>query len=195
MIRHTLLAFSIGFIVFLLYLMQYTGFFKSVTLAMDQRGPYTLVYKDYQGAYYKIVPTIEEVEKWAKEQGLSCRLSFGLYLDNPELIEEGRLRAKGGCLIDPKNQEEAKRFETLKAQLPADYKIEIFPESRSVVALFGGSPGIGPMRVYPKAYDFMKEQKLTPQGPVLEIYEIFDSKSMHTTYVWPLLEETKSSGK
>ena len=57
MLRHTLLAFSIGLIIFMLYLMQYTGFFKSVTVAIDQRGPYTLIYKDYQGAYYKIVPT------------------------------------------------------------------------------------------------------------------------------------------
>lgn len=168
--------------------MQYTGFFKSVTVAVDQRGPYTLIYKDYQGAYYKIVPTIEEVEKWAKSQGLSCRLSFGMYLDNPEVVEEGRLRAKGGCLIDLQNPEEIKKYESLKDKLPTDYKTEIFPETKSVVALFAGSPGIGPMRVYPKAYDFMKTGKLNPQGPVLEIYEIFDSKSMQTTYVWPLIE-------
>lgn len=189
MLRHTLLAFSIGLIIFMLYLMQYTGFFKSVTVAIDQRGPYTLIYKDYQGAYYKIVPTIEEVEKWAKSQGFSCRLSFGLYLDNPEVIEEGRLRAKGGCLLDPKNPEESKKFSEIKDKLPSDIKTEVFPEVKAAVALFGGSPGIGPMRVYPKAYDFIKESKLTPQGPVLEIYEIFDTKSMHTTYVWPLLEK------
>lgn len=188
MLKHTLLAFSIGFIVFILYLLQYTGSFKPVTIAVDQRGPYTLIYKDYQGPYHKIVSTIEEVEKWVKQNGLSCRLSFGHYLDNPEIVEEGRLRAKGGCLIDPMNPKEMETYEQLKAKLPENLKAEVFPEVKSVVALFAGSPGIGPLKVYPKARSYIEKGRLNPKGDVLEIYEIFDNKSMQTTYVWPLAE-------
>ena len=186
MVKHTFFAITIGLVIFFLYLMQYTGAFKSVTVAQDQRGPYTLIFKDYTGPYHKIVSTIEEVEKWARDNGLKCRLSFGEYFDNPATVEEGRLRARGGCLVDPKDKNEDKVFADLKDKLPEGYKSEIYPETKAAVALFTGAPGIGPLKVYPKAEEFMKEQNLTRKGPVLEIYEILEKNSMQTVYIWPL---------
>lgn len=186
MLKHTLFAITIGLIIFFLYLMQYTGAFKSVTVTTDQRGPYTLIYKDYTGPYYKIVSTIEEVEKWSQSQGLKCRLSFGEYLDNPAIVEEGRLRARGGCLVDPKDENETKVFATLKDKLPEGFKTDIYPEVKAIVALFTGAPGIGPMKVYPKADEFAQEQKLQRKGSILEIYEILEKNSMQTIYIWPL---------
>ncbi|MES2801984.1 MAG: GyrI-like domain-containing protein [Bdellovibrionota bacterium] len=186
MVKHTLFAVTIGLIVFFLYLMQYTGAFKGVTVTTDQRGPYTLIYKDYTGAYHKIVSTIEDVEKWTRSQGLKCRLSFGEYLDNPALVEEGRLRARGGCLIDPKDENEAKLFATLKDKLPEDFKTEVYAETKAAVALFTGAPGIGPLKVYPRADDYVKENNLQRKGPVLEIYEVLEKNSMQTLYIWPL---------
>ncbi|MCM2353773.1 MAG: GyrI-like domain-containing protein [Pseudobdellovibrio sp.] len=186
MVKHTLFAVTIGLVIFFLYLMQYTGAFKSVTVVQDQRGPYTLVFKDYTGPYHKIVSTIEEVEKWARENGLKCRLSFGEYLDNPATVEEGRLRAKGGCLIDPKDENEDKVFTGLKDKLPEGFKTEIYPETKAAVALFTGAPGIGPLKVYPKADEFIKEQNLSRKGSVLEIYEVLEKNSMQTVYIWPL---------
>jgi AraC family transcriptional regulator len=55
-----------------------------------------------------------------------------------------------------------------------------------VVALFTGAPGIGPLKVYPVAEDYMLENKLTRKGGVIEIYEIFDKRAMQTTYIWPI---------
>lgn len=186
MVKHTLFAITIGLIVFFLYLMQYTGAFKSVTVTTDQRGPYALIYKDYVGPYHKIVSTIEEVEKTVRTYGLNCRLSFGEYFDNPAVVEEGRLRARGGCLIDPKDEKEEKIYTQIKNKLPPDFKTEIYPETKAAVALFTGAPGIGPLKVYPKAEEFIKEQKLQKKGSVLEIYEILEKNSMQTIYVWPL---------
>jgi AraC family transcriptional regulator len=190
MIKHTLTALSIGFFIFILYIMQYTGAFKSVTVGLDQRGPYTVIYKEHVGAYHQIVSKIQDVETWAKENSLKCRLSFGEYFDNPDMVEEGRLKSRGGCLIDPLVAEESVILNKIisEGKIPADFKTDLIPESKSVVAIFSGTPGIGPMKVYPKAEDFIQKHSLKKKGSVIEIYEVFDRKSMNTTYLWPVEE-------
>jgi len=188
MIKHTLYAFSLGFILFFLYLFQYTGAFKSVSVEQGERGPYTIIYKTHVGPYHKIVATIEDVEKWARNNNLKCRLSFGEYLDDPRTTEEGRLNSRGGCLIDPLAEDEKNILEKLKSNLPQDFKIAEIEKTKAVVALFTGAPGIGPLKVYPKAEDYIREHKLTPKGSVIEIYEVFDSRSVQTTYIWPVRE-------
>lgn len=186
MIRHTLFAVTLGLVIFFLYLFQYTGAFKSVEIAKDSRGPYTVIFAEHTGAYHQIVKKIETVETWARTQGFSCRLSFGEYFDNPRLVEEGRLRSRGGCLVDFSLQAEAELYEKVKLALPDDFKTDIIPAGPAVVALFTGAPGIGPLKVYPKAEDFMAENKLTKKSNVIEIYEVFNKNSMQTTYIWPL---------
>lgn len=186
MIKHTFYALALGILVFSLYLLQYTGAFKKVTVSIDQREQMNVIYKDYQGAYHKVVSTIEEVEIWAKKNDLKCRLSFGEYLDNPNLVEEGRLRARAGCIMDPLVAAETAQFEKLKSNLPEGFKADTIHPMKAVVAIFSGAPGIGPLKVYPKAQEFIIKEKLVAQGSVYEIYEIFDSKSMQTTYIWPV---------
>ena len=186
MIKHTFYAIGLGLVVFILYLSQYTGAFKDVLVSADQRPALQIIYKDHTGAYHKIVSTIEEVETFAKSKGLKCRLSFGEYFDNPDTVEEGRLRSRGGCVIDPLVAEEAVTVEKLKTDLPKDFKTDILPATKAVVALFSGAPGIGPLKVYPKANDYIEKDKLVRKNNVIEIYEIFDAKSMQTTYIWPV---------
>lgn len=186
MIKHALYAFSLGFVIFFLYLFQYTGAFKSVSVDIDERGPYTIIFKTHIGPYHKIVSTIEEIETWAQANGLKCRLSFGEYFDDPRIVEEGRLNSRGGCLIDPLVEEENSILEKLKNNLPPNYKIDEITKTKAVVALFTGAPGIGPLKVYPKAEDYIHEHKLVRKGSVIEIYEVFDRKSMQTTYLWPI---------
>jgi AraC family transcriptional regulator len=186
MIKHTLSAISLGMILFVLYLLQYTGAFKSVQVDQDERGPYTVIFKKHVGAYHKIVSTIEDVEKWAKENGLKCRLSFGEYFDDPRVVEEGRLNSRGGCLLDPLVPEEKTILDKLKDHLPPDFKVDEIPKTKAVVALFTGAPGIGPMKVYPKAEDYITEHRLLKKSSVIEIYEVFDKQAMQTTYIWPL---------
>lgn len=188
MIKHTIYALALGLLVFFLYLFQYTGAFKSVTVAVDQRPALQIIYKDFTGPYHKIVSTIEEVETFVKTKGFKCRLSFGEYLDNPQVVEEGRLRSRGGCIVDPLVPEELSLLEKLKTELPKDFKTDTLPATRAVVALFDGAPGIGPLKVYPKADEFIEKEKLVRKGNVIEIYEIFNAKSMQTTYIWPIAD-------
>ncbi len=184
MIKHAIFAMGLGFLVIILYVLQYTGAFKSVTVSVDERQALQIISKDYIGPYHKIVTTIEEVETWSKANGLKCRLSFGEYLDNPDTVEEGRLRARGGCIIDPLVPEEKIKISQLN--LPDGFKLSTLPAGKAVVAIFSGAAGIGPLKVYPKALEFIEKEKLIKKGNVIEIYEIFDAKSMQTTYLWPV---------
>ncbi len=184
MIKHTIFALGIGMSLIFLYLIQYTGAFKNVTIGTDTRGPFVLIYKNYTGPYHKILSTIEIAEKWAKDNSVDCKYTFGEYFDNPEIVEEGRLRARAGCLIEKLDQQ--KMAELKKITLPTDFIIEEYPSKKMVIALFTGSPGIGPYKVYPKAAEYIKLNKYTKIGSVIEKYEVLDQKAMNTTYMWPI---------
>lgn len=184
MIRHTLFAVAIGLILFFLYLFQYTGAFKSVAVGTDERGPYTIIYQEHVGAYHKIVDKLTQVETWAKENSLNCRFTFGEFFDNPKVSEEGRLKSRGGCLVESSQITDVEAYK--KTTLPANFKIDELPKRKAVVALFNGSPGIGPFKVYPKVEDYMQERKLVSNGAVVEIYEVIDKNTMHTTYLFPI---------
>ena len=164
------------------YLYNYLGGYKPVELAEIISEPLILLSKDHTGPYHKIVPIIMEVENWAKENGISCKKSFGEFLDSPESVEEGRLRSHGGCLL---SKEESLKLQD-KYKSKDGFKISEIASRKVLQARFEGSPGIGPMKVYPKALKYLEEKRLSLNGPVIEIYEIHeDQKAMTTYYHFP----------
>jgi AraC family transcriptional regulator len=174
-IRYLLLPLLIAILAFAFYLMNYLGTFKPVIISEKTAGPFHLVYKSHIGAYHKIVPLIEEVEKWVKAQGMDCKLSFGEYLDDPRQTEEARLRSLGGCMVPQP-----------VATLPEGFEQKTLAERKYVVAVFEGSPGIGPLKVYPKVYQYLEDQKLVREDSVLEVYEVHSQEAMTTTYYFPI---------
>ena len=153
------------------YLSFYLGVFKPVSMDMGEFGPYHLIYKKHLGAYHKIAPVIEEVEKWVKTQGEACTLSFGEYIDNPKQVEQDRLRSNGGCIVSNEN-----------LKLPPDFEQRELNRQFFIRANFEGSPAIGPYKVYLKANDLMAEKGLIQNGPVFEIYKILPDQKMTTEY-------------
>jgi AraC family transcriptional regulator len=162
-------------IAFAISLMNYLGVFKSVEFNEELRGPYQIISKEHVGPYHKIVPVIQEVESWAKENGFSCTQSFGVYLNNPDATEEARLRSYGGCLVDHQ-----------PANLPEGFKYSIIPEKKYLVGKFEGSPAIGPMKVYSKAEKMLPGRTVPFDKGVMEIYIIKSEKEMTTFYLFPL---------
>jgi effector-binding domain-containing protein len=174
-IRYLMLPLFFAIIIFVFYLMNYLGSFKPVIINQKKAGPFQVIYKTHIGPYHKIVPVIEEVEKWAKEHGFDCKLSFGEYLDDPKATEEVRLRSNGGCFVDH-----------FPNQMPEGFQSKTIPEKDYVTAVFEGSPGIGPMKVYPKVYKYAEEQRIPLEETVMEVYEIHSQESMTTTYYFPI---------
>ncbi|MFZ4404672.1 MAG: GyrI-like domain-containing protein [Pseudobdellovibrionaceae bacterium] len=177
------------------WMLFYLGAFKPVQISESTRGPFVLVYKNHLGPYHKIVSSIEEVENFAKAQGLDCNLTFGEYLDNPKTGEEDRLRSRGGCLFDPSSSQAQTHAEFItstetsvkKIPWPKDFIVETRPANNYVQAQFDGSPGIGPMKVYPKVADYFREHHLEQKPAVIEIYQIHsreEKNAMTTTYLF-----------
>lgn len=180
--RYFLLLIIVIMLSFAGYLAYYLGALKPVMISEQSRGPYILIYKNHVGPYHKTVQVIQEVEKWAMAQGLGCRLSFGEYPDDPEKMEEARLKSRGGCLY-PKSEV------MLPKELPKGFEVTELPARDYVIAIFDGSPGIGPWKVYPKVASYMKSKNLQQDGAVIEVYEIHsrtEKASMTTTYLFPL---------
>ena len=154
------------------YLFFYLGSYKPVEITQEKLGPLYLLYKAHVGAYHEIGPTIQEVEKWAKGQNIPCLRTFGEYLDNPESMDQDRLRSRGGCLL----------VEPL-ALVPPQFQYEARPERIYVVGRFTGSPAIGPFKVYPMIKKYLDEHRLSAKESVIEIYQI-DGMEVRTEYLF-----------
>jgi effector-binding domain-containing protein len=157
----------------------YLGLFKSVEVTKVELPAYHLVYKLHVGAYHKIGGTITEVEKWAKEKGITCDLTFGEYFSDPNEVSEDLLRSHGGCVV-----------ESLISDLPEGYSQKTLDPQEAIHAKFNGSPAIGPYKVYGKADEFAEKQKLKKTGVAMEFYKVKD-RDMETTYYFPVEGKTE----
>ncbi|MEN0057517.1 MAG: GyrI-like domain-containing protein [Bdellovibrio sp.] len=176
--KYILFFVLVALTAFGLFLANYLGAFKGVDISQAQYGPLKIVYLEHVGPYHKVNKIIEKVEKHMASIGAPCARTFGEYFDDPQSVEEARLRSRVGCVV-----------ETPPSSLPEDFKSDELPERKYVVAVFTGSPGIGPIKVYPRVNDFMLKQNLKQTGAVVEIYEIHsitEKNAMTTTYLFPV---------
>lgn len=158
-------------LIFAIWFVYSVGFFKPVEIREETVGPLTLIYKEHVGPYHEIIDAISAVETWAKEKKISCRRTFGEYLDNPEVIEHDRLRSLGGCVT-----------ETAVEELPAEFKSKTVPEKKYVVGSFHGAPMIGPFKVYPKLNQYFASHNLKQASSSIEVYEMVTEKELLTKY-------------
>lgn len=176
--KYILVFIFVAVISFGLFLANYLGAFKGVTISQAEQGPFKTVYIEHVGPYHKVSKVIEKVENYMKSQGAPCKRSFGEYMDDPEKVEEARLRSKVGCLV-----------EAVPTNLPENMRAGEIPQRKYVIAVFTGSPGIGPLKVYPRVNDYMIKNKLQQTGAIIEIYEIMsitEKNAMTTTYLFPV---------
>lgn len=170
-----MLAVLVGFVVYR------TGYLKPVDLSAGDQGPFVLVYKTHKGPYHKIAPVIDEVEAFFKKNDLPCPLAFGRFLHDPDTVEHDRLVSHGGCAFSAMNEKLSGLIE--KGQFETD-NIE---KKEYIVAIFKGSPSIGPFVVYPKVKEWMAKYDYKITGPVIEIYQTTGEDSLSTRYLFPYL--------
>ena len=178
MLKYALFFVAMVILSFAGFLAFHLGALKPVHITEEDRPEMHGLYENHVGPYHKTVSVIEKVEAWAKENKIDCHLSYGEYLEDPQTVEEARLKSRGGCIV-----------EKLPWKLPEELHTIDYPKRHYVVAIFDGSPGIGPLKVYPKVAEYMGKHSLQQNGPVLEIYEIHSrekTESMTTTYLFPV---------
>lgn len=174
----------VGFILasglFLVFMMlSYTGAFKDVTIETKELGPFYLYAQPHRGAYHKIVKQLEALEKLAAQEGISCLTTFGRFYDNPESVDEDRLKSDVGCLYEQQKPQLTETFlkEVTEQQIPAQLFVE---------GTFDGAPSIGPFKAYPKIKEYILEKGLVETGAPIEIYELSEQKGIRTRYLFPV---------
>jgi AraC family transcriptional regulator len=176
MIKTALVCVFIAVIGLFIYLYFYLGAYKDVTITVEQRGPLYLAYEEHVGPYHEIGPPIHDVEVWAAAQNLACPLTFGEFLDDPESIDQDRLRSHVGCLLS-----------TPAAPGSGDIHFEERPKKSYVLARFTGSPAIGPFKVYPKIKQYVNEHRLKITTSAIEIYRV-EGQKVTTEYLFAISE-------
>jgi AraC family transcriptional regulator len=175
-VKWALLFVLTAFIALGAYLYFYLGVSEEVTLTRETRGEMHLVFKDHLGSYYKINSLLEEVEAWARAQQLDCSITFGEYLDDPNSVDEDRLRSRVGCVLPA----------SPSVTVPPSMHSEIRPAGEYVVGHFKGAPSIGPYKVYPKAFKYIEKEGLKRRGPIMEQYKV-GSNTIQTEYLFPVI--------
>jgi AraC family transcriptional regulator len=178
-IKYLILAVIASFIGFVVYLLMHLGIFKPVQISYEPVDNIYLLAIENLGPYHKILDSILVVEKFAKENKINCPKTFGMFLDDPEKVEEVRLRSLVGCVIDQPITE-----------VPAQFKMISRPKQNYVKAVFLGSPSVSPYKVYPKAMELIQERRLPFTGEVIEIYQVNADQGFITTYLFPINETT-----
>jgi AraC family transcriptional regulator len=174
-------AFAVTFGLLLavfIFIIIRVGYFKPVTIASGEQGPFLLVYKVHRGPYHEIAPMIDEVEAFFKDNGLPCPLAFGRFLHDPNTVPHDRLESHVGCAFmnsSPRLQELIESGGFLQDPLP---------KTEYVVGHFEGSPSMGPIKVYPYVEDWMNKYGYQIQRPVIELYQTTGEDSVHTRYLF-----------
>ncbi len=174
MIKTILVAVLITLVMIVAAVMNYLGAFKDVDIELKEREALYLAYRLHRGPYHQIMETLSAVEQEMRDAGRPCALTFGRYLDNPEVSDEDRLRAEVGCVLPdpPQGLLTGIEFQTLEPGLYLEAK-------------FSGAPSIGPYKVYPRAEEWMNKKGYRATGPVIEIYEV-QGPRVETTYLFPV---------
>lgn len=174
MIRTALLAVFASVVFLAIYLYFYLGFYKPVEIERVHGTAMHFISKSHTGPYHEIGPSITAVESWAREHHVPCEKTFGEYLDDPQAVDQDRLRSRGGCLVNGPVE-----------NLPTEFKYEDRPAREYVKAEFSGSPAIGPFKVYPLVKEYLVEKRLKSTSGVIEIYSLHGTQ-VDTEYLFPL---------
>lgn len=179
--KHLFLSLIIGFTALASYISIHLGVFKPVYIEPIDLPSFTLVFVENFGPYHKLGPKFSEVETKMKNLGFNCKKTFGRYLNDPNQMEENRLKAQVGCLFETDNLTPENRA-LFQAE---NLQVETTPAQKYVKANFAGSPSISPYKIYPKVEDYFSKLNL-PKPIGIEVYEVLNEKEMKTDYLWSL---------
>lgn len=157
----------------------YYGLFAPVVFTERQMGPYVLVYEKHAGEYKHTAAIVEKISSaLLGEDGIFVGKGFGLFYDNPKIVEAASLRSIAGCIVENVPDDKIKR-------LKDKYLVAEFPDARCVVAElpYKGLVSIllGTLRAYPRLAEYMQanDYRMTP------VMEIYDKPNRKIFYVVP----------
>jgi hypothetical protein len=180
MFRRVMGAIATILIIFLVTYLIYHGLFVTINITEDNRGPYWLVCEKYVGDYKNTGEVMDRVyQSLLDNEKIMASRGFGLYYDNPKIVEKEKLRSIVGCVLEGeylgKKDELSKKFRV--EEIPSSWCVTTAFPYRSPLSIF-----MGAIRVYPKLGEYLKEKKY-PGVPIMEIY---DAHNTRIDYIVPV---------
>ncbi len=148
----------------------YYGYFSEISFDEQVLPDEVLVYEAMQGDYKKSKVVMDKVyNELLNDFGIETKRGFGIYYDNPKIVEEENLRSEIGCLLPSIVQQK-------KDSVGSAFSVKEFKGRRAIVAKFpfkgGGSILVGIMKVYPKMSEILKQKGFENGLPVMEVYDV-----------------------
>jgi hypothetical protein len=158
--------------VLLMFYLYYMGVFSKIEITEKEMGPYKVAFKEHIGDYKETGKIMDEIYHSLLDDGVETYKGFGLYYDDPKVVEKDKLRSIAGSIIEEKDYD---KIDKLKAK----YGIKIIDKTRIMTTEFPFknkmSIMFGIMKVYPEINKYI-DFKGYKKGQVMEIYDVTNKK-------------------
>lgn len=159
----------LGLIVALVAVYAYYGGSKKIEFSIVETGGEVLIYEEIQGDYRQSREVGDKIYySLLDEDKIETFKGFGVYYDNPQKIEQSKLRSEAGCILEEKDIDKLSYLEN-------KYTIRTFPRKEYITTEFPYkgkmSVLIGVMRVIPTLTKYATENGYG-DGAVMEIYDV-----------------------
>jgi len=163
--------------IFLIIIYAYYGGFKKVNFQPAIQGGEILVYEEVLGDYAQSGAVMDRVyNSLLKREKIETFKGFGIYYDNPKEVEKSKLRSMVGCILE---KNDSAKLNGLKK----NYKIKSCRKGTYITAEFPFkgkmSVMIGILKVYPAMNKYIKVNRLSEKGAVMEIYDMPNKKILY----------------
>lgn len=163
--------------------LAYHGYFSTYEIYEKEVGPYTFATKRFVGDYYKVGPTMTEVDNELREIGVLATKGVGIFYDDPSVVPEDQLRSDVGNVLEDVSDAQL-------AEIGEKFDVKNIDRQTAVVVDFpiksSLSYMIAPMKVYPLINQYWEEKNYPAQ--VIDGYsmEIYDIEGKVTRYIMPI---------
>ncbi len=141
--------------------------YESVQASWKQRLDQPYVYLEHVGSYTETCTLLPALHRELRAQGLEpSGAPFGLFYDDPALVEAGRLRSRACVPIAGARSPKS----------PLAY--DVLPSTTVCYAFVAGEYS-GVPRAYPGIYRFMQHMNWVENGPIREIYLVAPNPGTH----------------
>jgi len=163
--------------VVLLAIYVWLGGFKKIPFSVQETGGEVLVYESHTGDYKNVGKVIDKMYyALLNDANVECFRGFGIYYDNPQKVEKEKLRSDVGNILENPTPEILARLTpkyNIRTQEKQQYLVAEFPY-KNQMSIF-----IGIMRVYPALNRYIRENNLSEEGYVMEIYDMPERKIVY----------------
>lgn len=155
----------------------YIGFFKRLKIKDSEEGGFIVVGLEYTGRYSNTGKLMLNVEEKIKTSKITSNVGFGIYYDDPQVIQEDKCRSFIGHILEEKD------YDKIPELISVGLKVDRIPKMKAVSTEFPlrnkMSYMIGPMKAYPAISKYMLKKGYRTS----ESMEIYDLKNKKISYM------------